>query len=108
MTTTNVMAVDFDGVVHDPYNRAPGFKMGRPITGAPEALDCFRGAGYRIVIHTCARSDQGTLHHIEDWLWYFQIPFDEVTDRKPEADVYLDDKAIRFVDWTAALAQILS
>ena len=32
------IAVDFDGVLHDPKNKLKGYKLGQPIAGAEEAM----------------------------------------------------------------------
>jgi hypothetical protein len=33
------------------------------------------------------------------WLNKYNIPFDEVTNNKPKAMCYIDDRAIRFTNW---------
>ncbi|HQH27219.1 MAG TPA: hypothetical protein PLP17_07470, partial [Oligoflexia bacterium] len=35
-----------------------------------------------------------------EWLRRHEIPFDEIHFGKPHADVYIDDNALRFRDWT--------
>lgn len=92
-----ILAVDFDHVIHDPNNREPGYKMGKPIPGAPEALRKLHERGDILIIHTVrAYIDH---EHVEKWLKYFKIPFEKVTATKPLADAYIDDKAIPFSTW---------
>lgn len=98
-----ILAVDFDGVIHDPENRAPGFKMGRPVDGAVEALASLVEAGHTVIVHT-VRSDSD--RHVSKWLAYFHIPHHSVTNIKPNADVFIDDKAVRFTDWQSTLAAL--
>ena len=91
-----VIALDFDGVIHDPTNRKPGRRMGEPIEGAVRAITALKQAGHTIIIHT-VRGDRPT--HVAEWLDYFKIPYDMITDTKPDAAVYLDDRGVRFTAW---------
>jgi hypothetical protein len=97
------LAIDFDGTIHDVNNPVKGRKMGPPILGSREALTQLQGR-YRLVIHTVWGNKPGP---IEDWLKYWEIPFDEVTNLKPQAEFYIDDKAIRFTDWASVLLSVV-
>ncbi len=100
---TKVLAIDFDGVLHDYKNPLPGRRMGAPLPGAKEAMDTLRRQGYSLVIFSVwGDKPQG----IADWCAFYAVPYDSITNIKPNADVYLDDKAIRFTDWTDALSLI--
>lgn len=100
-----VLAIDFDGVLHDNTWRAPGHRMGVPIQGAREVMGTLKDLGHQLVIFT----ERGASpEHVEDWLDYFKIPYDSVTDRKPKADVYLDDRAVRFKNWAEAYHDIVA
>lgn len=96
-----VIAVDFDGVIHDFRNPLPGRKMGPPIFGAKEALEYWHRQGTKIHVYTIwpVRS-HGV---ICEWMDYYGIPFDFVTNVKGPADAYIDDKAVRFTDWQETL-----
>lgn len=100
MSRQPVVCLDFDGVIHDPYNRVDGHKMGQPVGGAWAALVSLNALGAKVVVST-ARPD---VAHVRDWLRYFGFePYvAEVTHEKPRADVYVDDQAIRFVEWTGS------
>lgn len=100
-----VAAVDFDGVIHDHKNPVPGRRMGPPIAGAREGLENLRNMGYQIVVFTVWGNDKGT-KTIEDYMLYYKLPFDEITNVKPNADFYIDDKAIKFNNWTDTLQSI--
>lgn len=93
-----VLAIDFDGVIHDNKNPIPGRKMGLPIEGAKEAVTKYYLRGHRIIIFSVWANERGK-KVIADWLKYYVIPFNDITNIKPEADVYLDDKAVRFTTW---------
>ena len=90
---------------HDDKHPKPGRTMGPPIEGAKEAMDLLRAQGHRLIIHTVRG---GRPKHVEDWLDYYKIPFDVVTDIKVQADVFLDDRAIRFENWKDAIEKISS
>ena len=102
-----VLAVDFDRVICDPETRLPGYKMGQPVEGALEALRALQSDGWRIVVHTVRAAGDDEGGHVRDWLDYFGFPWHDVTAVKPAADVYLDDRAVRFTTWEAAL-EVLS
>lgn len=93
-------------MIHDPHNKRPGYKLGQPIEGAVKALTILERAGHTIIIHTVWAANDHSIKTIKDWLSYFKIPYHEVTNIKPQADVYIDDKAIRFYDWYKALEDI--
>lgn len=94
-----ILAIDFDGVLCDNNHVKPGFRMGEPIEGAQHAMLTLQRQGDTLIIHTTR--DRFT--PVEDWLRHFEIPYDTVTNIKPNADVFIDDKAIRFTSWAQVL-----
>lgn len=96
------IAIDFDGVIHSYIS---GFVRGGavfdpPNPGAIDSLHKLDKKGFKIVIFT-ARTDFGP---IIEWLRQYwpadstmEIP--EVTNIKPAAFAYIDDRAIRFTNW---------
>jgi hypothetical protein len=101
-----ILAIDFDGVIHDPKRVPPKHRMGVPIDGAIKAMQQLRQAGHVLIIYTVRGNSEGGIRSCEDWLNYFDIPFDRVTAYKPNADIYIDDKAIRFETWEQTLEGI--
>jgi predicted TIM-barrel enzyme len=99
----NTICVDFDGVVHDYLNPVPGRKMGPPMEGAVEALERLQDAGYHVVILT-VRGDQPG--YIIDWCDYYDVPYNEVTNKKPNAIIYIDDRAIRHINWDLTMQTV--
>ena len=105
---TKTLAVDFDGVIHrnkDTWRGRASIKD-IPVAGAVEALASLREE-YTIIVHTCrARSEAGT-QAVRQWLDKHGIEVDDVTALKPGADVYLDDKAVRFNgNWVDSLSEV--
>ena len=101
-----VIAVDFDGVIHDFKNPVPGRRMGPPIQGAQDALNRLRAQGYEIVVFTVWGDEKGQ-KTISDFMNYYDLPFDRITNIKPNADAYIDDKAVRFTSWEDVWNQYL-
>jgi hypothetical protein len=97
-----VIAVDFDGVLHNAAQPIPGRRMGMPIRGAFEAMTLLRDHGYEVIVFTA----QKRIGHIRDWLDFYRIPYNEVTHEKPMADVYVDDKCVKFVTWPQVIQDI--
>lgn len=100
------LAIDFNGVIEDPDNKEKGYKMGKPIAGAVEALQELKTRGNIIVIHSIWADSEKKVQAMGEWCRYFSIPYDFITNKKPNCDVYLDNKAIRFEDWDQALRDI--
>lgn len=98
------LAIDFDGVL---YNNAAGWQggatTGAPMPGAVEAVRKL-SMRYRLVVFT-ARYD---LAPVCAWLQANGMAhyFVDVTNRKPGAVVYLDDRAMHFNNWDQAYTEL--
>lgn len=99
------LAIDFDGVIHR-YSRGwqDGSIYDRPMPGARRALVALKRK-FRIVVFSRRAAHQGT-REIKQWLDRNNIPYDAVTKVKPRARWYIDDRAIRFFDWSRTLKEI--
>ena len=93
-----ILAIDFDGVVHDFRHPVPGRRMGPPKEGCKEALEKLKSQGHEIIIHTVWGDEKGQAV-ISKFMEYYQLPFDSITNIKPNADYYIDDKAVLFTEW---------
>jgi len=102
------LAVDFDDVIHDPNNVKPGYKLGIPILGANAALHQLKKDGAIIVIHSIWADTEAKCQAIAKWCKYFDIPYDFITNQKPDVDFYIDDKGLHFENWEQTLAEITS
>ena len=87
------VCVDFNGVL-DAYQgwRGPGHFDG-PRPGAREFLEALSTRGYRVVVFT-------TRYSADVWQWLHAHGMADlvmdVTDRKPAAHVFVDDRAVCF------------
>lgn len=105
------IAVDFDGVIHK-YSKGwfDGTCYDEPEEGAEDALRRLLKRGYKIAVFTCRAEDHDGVASVYAWFRHFmpelyneyheQI---EVTDIKPKAIAYIDDRAIRFTNWKDVL-----
>jgi hypothetical protein len=99
-----IACVDFNGVLdaYTGWKGAEHFDPPRP--GAREFLEGLGGRGYRVVIFTTRYED-------DVWSWLKAYALDQlvsaVTDRKPAAHVFVDDRAVCFRgDFEATLREI--
>lgn len=81
------LAIDFDGVIRDNITK-------EPVEGVHEALDWLINKGYILII-TTANHD---MEEVRSWLKEHEITL-PVTDKKISATAYIDDRAIRFINW---------
>ena len=97
------VCVDFDGTIHQ-YNGCKGAEMFEgPIDGAKDFLwDLSRR--FKVVIFTTRRAVL-----VREWLikWGMSEFVADVTDVKPPAVAYVDDRAVRFEgDFGVALREV--
>lgn len=98
-----LIALDFDGVLHK-YSHGwdDGTIYDPPVEGAVEACNDLLDKGYSLIIFTARKN----IWDIHDWLKYYEFPYMEVTNKKPPAYFYIDDRAIRFNAWDQTLSDI--
>ena len=96
-----ILAIDFDGTLVD--HEYP--KIGALKPGAKEALLAFKKAGHKIVIWTCRAGEEERA--VRQFMNDNGVPYDvlnaaapgaDLGTRKIYADVYIDDKCMRFDD----------
>lgn len=108
-----VIAIDLDGVLaHFELGWKGGAFIDRPLVGAAEFTEKLRLNGWKIIIFTTRfRTDV-----VEKWLLEHGIAFDTINKNiydiaeesdKVVADVYLDDRAVKFTgDYMAAFYDV--
>lgn len=94
------LAVDFDGVLHDTTTQQ-GRHWGQPLPDAVEYMRRLRTRGHEVLIHSTKATTLSGLDAIGSWLSQHKIPYSEI-HAKPQADYYIDDRAIQFHDWPQA------
>lgn len=106
MSDRPIVCVDLDGVLNlfDGWKGPEHFHPPRP--GAHSFLRSLRELNFEVVIFTVRWAP-----HVELWLAAHGLAelVDRVTDRKPPAKVFIDDRAICFEgDFTATLERLAS
>jgi hypothetical protein len=109
------VAIDFDGVIceYTGWKGMPTF--GEPIKGASYAISELRSRGWKVIVWT----NRADIDGVKDWLEDSMIKVDAINEnpwapanvvksRKITADVYIDDKALKFNgDWSRSLQKTL-
>jgi phosphoserine phosphatase len=86
--------VDLDGTLLYHESGWPIDRLGEPLDPGVRLVKRLKAAGKRVVILTARKPEMHK--RIEAHLRRYNIPFDEVTNVKPPADAYYDDKAVRW------------
>ena len=100
------ICIDLDGTICEIKKEGQSYSDVLVKPGAKEMIDKLRLAGHTIIIHT-ARNMGSTGHNVGkamknvgkitlDWLEANGIEFDEIFFGKPNADITIDDRVIRF------------
>lgn len=111
----NNIAIDFDGVIHSfELGFHDGTIYGTPIDGSIEAIKRL-SQNYNIIIYTAkAKKDRPLINGktgielVKEWLDKYNILkyITDITAEKPRAICYIDDKAIRFENWSQTLKDL--
>lgn len=98
----STIAIDFDGVLSD-YAGWKGYSapFDPPVEGAIQAIRDYQDAGYDVCIYTTRADSPDQIVRLQQWLRVHTLEKKRVnkikiTDRKPPAIVYIDDRAILF------------
>lgn len=98
------IAVDLDNTIVD--------REEQPLPGAKDALEILKKKGFRIAIYTARFSCvdqsewQSMYAYVQQLLTNLEIPFDEISISKPVCKFYIDDRGIRFTNWTDVLSTL--
>lgn len=111
------IAIDLDGTICPIKGSHESYSDLKPVPGAVERIREFRSAGHYIIIltsrnmATCGGNLGLVMKNIAkvtlDWLEKYGIEYDEVYFGKPNAEIYVDDRAIRFHSWEEITEDLL-
>lgn len=103
------IVIDLDGTICPIKKPGQTYSDLKPLPGAVERIRELRAAGHYIIIQTARnmatrQSNLGqVMKHVGkvtlDWLERYDVEYDELYFGKPNAEVYIDDRAIRFEGW---------
>lgn len=111
------IVIDLDGTICPIKQKHETYADLKPYPGAVEKMRALRQAGHYLIISTarnmatCDSNLGKVMRNVGkitlDWLEQHGIPYDEIYFGKPNAEVYLDDRALRFSDWAAVTEEAL-
>lgn len=112
------IAVDLDGTICPIKQPNMSYSDLQPFPGAREKIHELRAQGHYIIIQTarnmatCESNLGKVMKNIGkvtlDWLEKWGIEFDEIYFGKPNAEVYIDDRAYRYITWQEITESALS
>lgn len=112
------IAIDLDGTICTIKKTGQTYAELEPLPGAVERIRTLRASGHYLIIFTArnmatCQSNVGKVMKSVgkitlDWLEQHNVEYDEIYFGKPNAEVYLDDRSIRFVDWALITDDILA
>jgi capsule biosynthesis phosphatase len=100
------LCIDIDGTICHLKGNLETYSDVLPIPGAVEQLNRLKAQGFYIILNTArhmktCEANIGKVIAKEgftllEWLARYKFPYDEIWFGKPYADVYIDDKALKF------------
>lgn len=103
------IVIDLDGTICPVKNSTQLYEDLEPLPGAIEKIKQFRRSGHYVIIFTARNmaTQQSNLGRVIknigkitlEWLEKYEIEYDEIYFGKPNAEVYIDDRALRFNNW---------
>ena len=103
------IVIDLDGTICEIKKDGQSYADVLPLPGAVRAIAQLRSDGHYVIIatarnmQTCDSNVGKVMRNVGkitlDWLAKHGIEYDEIYFGKPNADVYIDDRAVRFLTW---------
>lgn len=101
--------IDLDGTICDFKREGESYSDVRPKPGVIEFIKKLKNQGHYIIIYTarnmktCESNVGMVLKNVGmitlKWLDQNNIEYDEIFFGKPNGDIYIDDRSLRFDDW---------
>jgi capsule biosynthesis phosphatase len=111
------IVVDLDGTICPIKQKGESYADLIPLPGAKEKLKDLRANGHYIIIQTarnmatCESNVGKVMKNVGkitlDWLQIYEIEYDEIFFGKPNGEIYLDDRALRFTSWDSITGTLL-
>lgn len=111
------IVVDLDGTICPIKKSGENYADLPAHSGAAERIRAWRAAGHYIIIltarnmATCESNVGKVMKNVGkvtlDWLERHGIEYDEIYFGKPNGEVYIDDRAIRFANWDGMTDELL-
>lgn len=111
------IVLDLDGTICPVRELHQSYADVKPYPEAIQRIRELRASGHYIIIHTARNmaTFEGNLGQVIknigkitlEWLDYYEIEYDEIYFGKPNGEVYIDDRAIRFVAWNTITDELL-
>lgn len=103
------IVIDLDGTICPIRRSHEQYEELLPLPGALEKIRELKASGHYIIIQTARNmaTQQGNLGKVMknigkvtlEWLEKHGIPYDEIYFGKPNAEIYIDDRSLRFENW---------
>lgn len=112
------IAIDLDGTICPIKQPHESYADVKPFAGAVDRIRELRSAGHYVIIltarnmATCESNLGKVMKNVGkitlDWLERYGVEYDEIYFGKPNAHVYIDDRALRFLDWSSMTEEALN
>lgn len=112
------IVIDLDGTICPIKQPLQSYASLLPLPGAAERIHALRSAGHYIIIltarnmATCESNLGKVMKNVGkitlDWLEQHNIEYDEIYFGKPNAEIYIDDRALRFISWEGITNELLT
>ena len=110
------ICIDLDGTICETRRADENYSDVKPLKDVISSIQKYKEDGHEIIIYTSrhmktCNNNIGKIIALQskvviEWLTKHQIPFDEINFGKPLADLYIDDKGIKFEDWNTVNKKI--
>lgn len=111
------IVIDLDGTICPIKGKGETYADLSPHEGAVAKLKALKAEGHYLIIQTarnmatCESNLGKVMKNVGkvtlDWLDKYEIPYDEIYFGKPNAELYIDDRAFRFDNWSGVTEEML-
>ena len=111
------IVIDLDGTICPIKGKNETYDQLIPFKDAVEKIQALKKNGHYIILNTARNmaTQQSNLGRVMqnigkitlDWLEKYKIPYDEIYFGKPNAEIYIDDRAFRYNNWNEITEELL-